>query len=500
MRTRPSCPRTVTGFALALALALTGCGGTQPAPEAAPEKPAPKATPAPDPRYAALPEPTAAPEWTPPEVHKSELKNGMWLWHMESSAAPLVSIHLVLPTGSVSDPKGKDGLTLLSADLLDEGAGKLNALELSDRLGTLATDYSASAGVDYVLLTMEALAENFEESLALLGDIVQRPKLSRDEFERRKQHHLANALSSQDDPEAARGRALSRVLFGEGYAGAPPEGTTKTLTSITYQDVKTHLGKIVKPKGAHLIVAGMTDQARALRAVEQVFGSFSGKPPAVNVPLAPAPPGGVAYVIPFEGASQSALGVAVRTPGDDAGPFFAEEVMNEKLGGSFTGRINLNLREDKGYTYGAFAMYRRYKKAGYYAVLSNVKTEATAMSVTEILNELSAPCKDRAFSEQERQESILGLLLGYPMNFDEVGSVGLRLASLPIHDRPENYWTEWPEAIRQVDLTRVNAAAKPLCQTGDYSIFVAGDRTAVEGPLASLGLKLVTLDRDGHPQ
>ncbi len=499
MTRRSILPRTLVTFASALLLAA--CSGAQPPPEIPTEKATPEEPlPPPDPRYQALPTPSDAPTWAPPVAHLSTLKNGLSLWQMESKAAPLVSIHLVLPVGSASDPQGKEGLTLLAADLLDEGAGNLSALELSDRLGTLATDYSSKAGVDYVLLSMDALAENFEESLALLGEIVRKPTLAREEFERRKKHHLASALSSQDDPEASRSRALSRVLFGNGYAGLPTEGTLTTLEAITYQDVRAQVTKMAKPQGAHLMVAGMVDQERAVRAAEKTFGSWTGKPAQVSIQVNPPPAGKVAYLIPFEGATQSTLAVALRSPGDDSGPFFTEEVMNEKIGASFTGRINMNLREDKGYTYRAFATYRRYKKAGYYAVLSDVKTETTALSVTEILKELSAPCADKPLSSEERDEAVAGLLLGFPLNFDEVSSMGLRLASLPIHDRSPDYWTKWPEEIRGIKTESLNEAVKSLCNTDAYTIVVAGDRAATEEPLSRLGWKVVLLDRDGNPE
>src|SRR5690606_7970044 len=169
------------------------------------------------------------------------------------------------------------------------------------------------------------------------------------------------------------------------------------------------------PEGAHLTIAGMSDHGSALALVEKYFGSWKGKltlaEPAVTLEDAK----GKAFVVDFDEAAQSALAVAMPASKDGDPSYFAEEVMNDKVGASFTSRINMNLREDKGYTYGAGSVFRRYLRTGYFGVYSNVKSEVTGASIREIFSELSALCKDRPLTEKERSEAIEGLLLGYPM-------------------------------------------------------------------------------------
>lgn len=471
------------------------CSSPKP-PEA--KAPTPKAEePAPDPRYLALPTPGEAPRWAPPAANKVTLKNGLSIWQMNHGATPLVSIHLMLPGGSALDPKNKAGLTLLTADMLDEGAGKYGALELSDRLGELATDYRSSAGVDYVLLSMEGLSENLEESLKLLADIVMRPKLTKAEFDRRKQHHLAVALSNQDDQGEARQKALSRVLFGENYAGLPPSGTQKTLEAITWQDVKNQARALSVPEGAHIVIAGMVDEATALSAVERAFGSWKGKRKAAKLEVAEAPKGRRAYVVDFPGAAQSSLAIATRAGSYSDPNQYAEDVMSQKVGESFTGRINMNLREAKGYTYGAFSQFRRYQDSGYFWVASNVKSENTGDSIKEVFQEFADLCASRPLTEEERNESVDGLLLGYPMTFDQVSSLGYRLVSLPVRGRSVDYWTTWPDEIRKVTTARTNEAAAPYCDPERYSVIVAGDKKTVVPQLEKLGIPITMLDRDG---
>lgn len=452
-----------------------------------------------DPRYKELPKPTEAPAWAPPSASKKQLENGLSIWHMKQGSAPLVAIHLVLPSGTAFDPEGKAGLTLLAADLLDEGAGSLSALELSDKLGRLATDYSSQAGVDYVLLSMNALTENLDESLALLADIVMRPRLSRDEFERRKKHYEATALAARDDPRTAQSRALGHALFGSGYASRPSTGTAESLKSIQWLDAKNRAKEITVPEGAHVVVAGSADEALVQAAVEKYFGKWKGKRKANKAELEQAPAGGKAYVVDFPGATQSSLSIAMRA-GSSADPnYFAEEVMHQKLGGSFTGRINMNLREDKGYTYGARSSFQRYQEAGYFAVSADVKSETTGASIQEVFKELRDVCGARPLSDAERNDAVEGMLLGYPLDFDSVSSAGYRLASLPLRNRAADYWTTWPSNIKAITTARANEAARPYCDPGSYSVIIAGDKKTLLPELKALKLEVIELDRDGLP-
>lgn len=451
-----------------------------------------------DPRYQALPVPGPAPIWSPPSANKIRLENGLTVWHMPHGSAPLVSIHLVLSSGSSEDPKGKSGLTVLAADLLDEGAGRFSALDLSDKLGELATEYSSSGGVDAVLLSMNALAENLDESLALLADIVQKPKLLEQEFDRRKKHYIAAALTSRDDPRESRSKALAQALFGDGYASTSPTGTVDSLARISFVDARNRAKEITVPDGAHLTFAGAVDRAQVEEAAKRYFGDWKGtRKPTARV-VEEEPRGGQAFVIDFPGAAQSSVAWARRAGGEGDPNAIAEDVMQDKIGGSFTGRINMNLREDKGYTYGAFSFFRRYQKTGYFAVVADVKTETTGPSVREVLNELGAVCGDRPLTKQERDAAVEGMLLGYPLEFDEVSAAGYRLAALPLKDRPVDYWTTWPEKVQRITTERANEVAQPFCQTDEYIVVVAGDQATVTPELEKLGLVVHPLNRDGE--
>lgn len=489
---------TLRFLACGLATSLLACGSAKGPPAKAEPKPAPVV--APDPRYQALPTPTNSRPFVPPAVHQGQLTFGATLWHAPVGDLPLVSVHLIFPTGSSADPAGKEGLTLLAADMLDEGAGSKSALVLSDELGRLATDYSASTGVDYVLLSMATLEDTFDESLALLADMVRKPTLSKEEFERRRAQHVATATAALSDPNSRVTVGMHHVLFGEGYAGPPPSGLKRSLEAIQLADLKAQVRRLTVPDGAHFVVVGKIAEADARAAIERHFSGWKGKRAATSRPPGQSLPGGQVYFMDFPGAAQSALAVAMPAGGAADPNFFRELVMNERVGGAFTGRINMNLREDKGYTYGAFGAFRRYRQAGYYAVMSSVVSEATTASVGEILRELGDLCKDRPLSSGEHDEAVAGLLLGYPREFATVDSLGVKVASLPIYDRPADYLTTWPGKVEAVSLADARAASAPYCDAKSYRIIIAGDRQKLSPGFAELGMTVVPLDQDGRPQ
>lgn len=208
------------------------------------------------------------------------------LYHQHGDV-PLVSLVVVVPRGAETDPVGKEGLTSLMADLLDEGAGKLDALALGEELQALATELEISANTDGVVLSMSLISENFARSVELLADVVRRPRLQEREFQRRKAQLIAQAIASEADPQYARRSAVFRGLFGKGYAGGLAHGTRDSLQRITYADVKAHYKALMAAEGSTLIVTGGVDRDTAAKELERVFGDWAGRASTVLRPLEP---------------------------------------------------------------------------------------------------------------------------------------------------------------------------------------------------------------------
>lgn len=483
---------------------LAGCGAGHPAPPAAPTAaPVPSAKPVASAQPAAdrskLPKPGPAPDWSLPPAKTWKLSNGVKVYYLKQGKTPLVSLLLVLPHGSATDPGGKAGLTAITADMLDEGAGGRSALELSEDLQRLAIDYSSGVGVDYTLLEMDLLADNFQQSAKILSDILERPELRQKDFARRKAQRLADALSEQSDPGFARGATLRHVLFAHGYGSELPNGTVKSLKRIGLRDVKSQYKKLFAPNGAAFIVVGGIDEGPVKKGLEAAFSSWKGKSSVKQAALDKAKPRRAVYVVDFPGSTQSALAVVRRADGANAPDYFPAKVENRAFGGAFTSRLNLNLRESKGYTYGASSVFQRWRDAGFYALVANVKTDTTRASIDQMFKELQATCGAKPLTEKERTQAVDGLLLGFPGRFEHIGGVAGQLADLPTYGRPVDWYEKWPSRIKAVTLAQANAVAKKYCDPKSYEVVIAGDLKKLEPSLKGLGMPIIVYNTEGEP-
>jgi len=437
------------------------------------------------------------PEWIPRRPATFRLTNGLRVWFLEQGPAPLVSAILVLPGGSATDPVGKSGLTALMADMLDEGAGGRSALELADELKRLATELTTAADVDATLLSMDLMADTLDPSLALLADVAQRPALDPEEVKRRRDHRIAQALAGESEPETARSIVLRRGLFGDGYAGEIPRGTRRSLPGLTVADVKAQYRKVMAPDRAELVVVGGVTQAAVAEVAERHFGSWRGRSTARDLPIAASATAPAVHLVDFPAAAQSTIAVAARTPGADDPDYFPALVHNRAFGGAFSSRLNLNLREEKGYTYGARSLFFRFRRAGMFAALAAVKTEHTRESLDETLRELAEMCGPRPLTAEELEEAVSGLLLGLPGRFERTGSVAAEIANLPVQGRTEDWLSEWPGRLREVNLEAARAVARRYCDPRRMDLFVVGDRAVVEPTLAGLDRPVFVYDAQG---
>jgi zinc protease len=477
-------------------LALSACGGAQTA-SAPAEAPGSAGAPESAPDRSGLPAPGPTIVWGPPAPGAWQLENGVRVLHRTYGSVPLISLLLVIPRGTETDPPAQAGLTHMMADLLDEGAGDLDALGLSERLQALATDFSATANVDYVLVAMNTIAENFGPSVDLLADIVRRPKLDKQEFERRKAQLVAQALASEADPHTGRRVAMYRALFGDGYAGTVPTGTPDTLGSITYADVKAQYARLMVSEQATFVVTGGIEQKEAAGHIQRAFGDWAGRASVKARPLTTTADTGKLYFVDYPAAAQSVIGVVRRAPGASAEDLAPATVFNRSFGEAFTSRVNMNLREAKGYTYGAVSMFQRFRDAGFFGIFSDVRTDVTRASLDEVLKELSELCGPRPLTTEERDASVGGLLLGYPAGFESIGLLGARFAQLPIYDRPLDWFEKWPERVSAVTLEQANETGRRYCQPAEFAVVVAGDKAKVAPTLKDLPYEWVEVDARG---
>ncbi|HEX6275221.1 MAG TPA: pitrilysin family protein, partial [Polyangiaceae bacterium] len=372
-----------------------------------------------------------------------------------------------------------------------------DALELSRELERLATDYGSEVHIDGSLLAMHLLAENLEPSVEILADIVRRPRLRYDEFSRRKALRIAAAIAGESEPTQARDIAMRSALFGVGYGGHPTDGTRASLESIQYTHVATHARALVVAENSAFVVVGGVEREAVRRALEHAFGNWGGRARVQVARVRDAPSEDEIALVDFPDAPQSAIALARRAGGVHAPEYFPALVFNRAFGEAFGSRLNLNLRESKGYTYGARSTFVRWEKAGYFGSFASVETAVTTPSIEAMRDELRRLCTERPIDERERSEAVEGLLLGLPGRFERAADTAAQFAELPLFDRPLRWYTAWPEHVGAVDAQEVNAVAQSYCGR-PVTVVVAGDRRAVEPSLATLGLRVVPYDAQGR--
>jgi zinc protease len=436
-----------------------------------------------------------------PPIARETLPNGLNVAVMEQHELPLVEVEVLLRSGPTSDPAGKSGLADLTGDLLTAGAGKLDALAFADALERLGTDLSVRTEPDYTLIAMTTLKKHLDESMGLLADALLRPAFTSDEFNREKERRLVDIRREADNPNTTADKVAARVLFGDAHPySLPTTGTEASVKTITLDDVRQFARTHYTPPNAVLIGVGDITAAEMKDKALRFLGEWSGgAPPAPAFPEIPVRTRREIYLVDKPGDSQSTIrvvhaGVARKDP-----DWYPIAVANRILGGFFSSRLNLNLREDKGYTYGARSRFARTASPGDFVMSARVQTEVTAPALTEFVKELDGIHGARPVTADELQFAKNSIILGYPAAFETNSGLAGALTREVAYDLPEDATATLPEHIRALTLDQVNAAGREHFHPDQAAIVVVGDLSKIEDSVRALGLGPIHhLDSEGN--
>jgi len=445
-----------------------------------------------------LPAPGSQTVWSPPQVETWTMNNGMTVWFMEAKGAPLVSLRVVTAHGAGTDPMDKSGVASLMVDMMDEGAGKRNALALSEAFQLLATDYSSSAATDGLMFSLAMLADNVGPSLELLADVLIRPAFPEAEFKRRKAQRLASTLTQEANLGTVANWVRARALYGSGLGGYPANGRRNALKEISLKDVLASYNSLVKPVGSTVIVVGNIRKEPLKSALEQSLGQWAGQSDArLRKEDKQAKYTGL-HVVDFPGSAQSVVMLARPVSGTQAEDYFSALVFNRPFSGSFTGRVNMNLREDKGYTYGARGSFRRIRSHGTYLIYAKVKRDTTKASIEEMLKELSEIRGKRPLTDKELSNAKGGLQKSFPGRFERINSVSQQLAMLVLDGHPSDRYDSWPKRVGEIDLAAAQQSAQKYTDPAEFAIIVAGDLAKIGESLTGLSTSIRYYDSQGR--
>jgi zinc protease len=431
-----------------------------------------------------------------PPVEKRTLSNGLQVWILGVHKVPTVHLELTIRAGTGVDPAAKFGLASLTADMLDEGAGGKTALEIADAIDFLGAELSTSAASDAAYVELHVPVARLADALPVMADIVARPTFPEAELKRLREERLASLLETEDDPEQLVGVAFPRLIFGPKHRyGSPQIGTPESLGSITIADLKAFHASHYRPADAALIVAGDVTAATIVPMLERALAGWKGGPAPPPASIA----GGVApqlktrqvFLIDKPDAAQSQIrigwiGVPRATP-----DYFPLRVLNTILGESFTSRLNTNLREVHGYTYGASSRFDMRLGAGAFFAAAGVQTDKTAESLKEFFIELTRIHEAVPAEELEKAKNYLALQM--PRSFETTRGTANALAQTYLYDLPADYYATFADRVRAVTAADVKRVADKYIQPDKFAVVIIGDRKAIEPGIKTLNLGTLTV-------
>jgi predicted Zn-dependent peptidase len=441
-----------------------------------------------------IPSPGPAPELRLPEIQKRALSNGLPVWVVEQHEVPVVQVSLVVTAGGNADPAGKTGLASMTAAMLDEGAGRRSALEIADAIDYLGASLATTGSFDASAVRLWVPVARLADALPVMADVATRPAFPAGELERLRKERLTAMLQARDDPAQVASLAFPRLVFGPHRYGTSLQGNPASVEGFTTDDLRGFYAAHYRPDRSTLLVVGDVKPDQALRLLESAFGAW--KPDGAAAPLPPLADAAPAktrqvYLIDKPGAPQSQIviggvGVARSTP-----DYFPLQVLNTLLGGSFTSRLNQNLREEHGYTYGAGSAFDMRVAAGPFLARAGVQTEVTAAALTEFFTELNGVLEPIPSDELSRAKNYVAL--GFPGEFETTGDIAARLEELVVYRLPEAYFSSYVERIQAVTAADVRRVAQHYVTPGRFTVVVVGDRKTIEAPVRALKLGPVTV-------
>ncbi|MFN7984985.1 MAG: pitrilysin family protein [Vicinamibacterales bacterium] len=336
-----------------------------------------------------LPVPGRTPSFTFPAIERSALASGLRVWSVRHDAIPVATVMLLIRRGAGDDPAGREGLAAITADMLDEGTGTLSSIDVHESLARIGAQLDTDIGPDATLLTLTVLSRFLRPAVAMLASMVVRPSLREEDFSRVRQLRLHRLMQLRDMPGAVADRAFMKLLYGAHPYGHTPLGGEASLSAISIDDVRAFHANQLRPSDATLVVAGDCSHEEVAAATAEAFADWTGTaaPAASGAATLPAP--ARLNLIARAGAPQSELRIGHVAVARNTPDYHALVSANMVLGGQFVSRINLNLREDKGFTYGARTSFDFRRLPGPFMLQVSVQTAATAAAIRESMSEIA---------------------------------------------------------------------------------------------------------------
>jgi predicted Zn-dependent peptidase len=429
-----------------------------------------------------------------PAIHRRVLSNGLDVRAISHRHVPVVAVALLIPGGTAADPVDRPGLAAFTSDLLDEGSGGRSAIEVSDALARYGADFDVDAGPDAIVVTLTTLTRFVRPALTLLAEMAIAPNLATPDIERVRKLRLERLRQLRDHAPAVAERAFMRLLYRDHPYGHLGLGSEDALAVTSATDLKTfHAGAFV-PGGATVVIAGDAEIDELFAAIDDTFGSWETPRDAAPINrlaglIAPplVPPRRLA-VVPRPGAAQSELRIGHICASRDTPDYHALVLLNMILGGQFVSRVNMNLRQDKGYTYGVRTGFDLRRGLGPFVLQTSVGTEVTAAAIREALKELGDIRSARPASDEELALARASVTRGYPRGFETAQQIARGVTSLALHNLPDTYFEDFVPRVDTVTRDDIARVAAQYLDPARMVTLAVGDHDRIVSSLNALNL------------
>ena len=435
-----------------------------------------------------VPKAGPAPAIVLPQANTFTLANGLTVIHYHNPALPLVAAELVIRAGASANPAATPGLASFTASMLDEGTATRSAPQISDELAQLGAGLSAGSGAENTLVSLHSLKRNFVPAFEVMADVVLNPAFPQAEVERQRSSRLADLSQLEEDAAAVADRVASLAVYGKAHPfGHGSLGTGAALKATTRAQMVQFWQQHYVPNNAALVVAGDLTQEEVRALAQAKFGAWKAGPVTPPSVVQPVTTAANAIVVHKDDASQTALQVTL-LGADRASPDYAAlEVMNAALGGLFTSRINTNLREEKGYSYGVYSQFDYRRTPGPFEIVGSVRTSATGAAVAEIFKEVKA-MREQLLPAAELENARNAQVLSLPGHFETNEGIGASFAALFAYDLPLDYYSTLADKYAAVTARQVQDVAQRYLKPEKLIVVAVGDRRKIEPQLRKLKL------------
>ena len=449
-----------------------------------------------------MPAAGAVPLFSPPVPHRLQLANGLNILLVRRPELPMVACGLLVRAGAVTDAPDGPGLAHMTAAMLSEGTSSRTSMQIAEEMEFLGSHLASDAAREYVLISTESLTPQWPAVLAILADVAIDPTFPEKELERVRKERLVDLRRVADNPAAIAARASRALLYGPttGY-GHPITGTEESVEVMIREGLAGHHKSHYGPQNATLVVVGDVTESDLMSNADARFGAWEGGSvpvPTTDVGADSTEPTTI-YLADKPGAAQSVIRAGFLTIPRHHPDYYTLILLNNAFGGDFSARLNMNLRQDKGYSYGYHSTIEWLTGPSAFVAGGGVQTAVTKEAIVETLKEFADIKGGRPVTPDEFNDSRDGILNGLPGQFETQHQTLQLLTRLVTFDLPDDYFSSYVASLNAVSLDDVNRLAKTGIDDGHLKVLVVGDRAVVEPGLRELDLPVVPVDYEGRP-